>query len=172
MGMLALRGVGFRLTSPLSLSFVFALVPQGPSPMLGPLSANPRKPESTPFPPFTSPHENRPRRLRPSAKLPLSIKLSDQIEQLDELIHAEGNGEPRSAGTFAKHAHTDGMPQIQLPIFPASSTAITSDLASDILSRHQSTPQIHPTEVISFPPGSGCLSLERLCSSKNSPIPC
>lgn len=33
------------------------------------------------------------------------------------------------AGVFPGCVHRDGMPQIQLPIFPASSTAITSELA-------------------------------------------
>src|SRR5205814_9434980 len=37
--------------------------------------------------------------------LPISIKLSDQIEQLDELIHAEGEGE----AFFEKTHITQGM---------------------------------------------------------------
>jgi hypothetical protein len=59
--------------------------------------------------------------LQPNA---LSIKLSDQIEQLDELIHAEGDGDAYFAKTFITHGMRELVTEGIARLAGASSQAI------------------------------------------------
>src|SRR6478609_7296633 len=59
--------------------------------------------------------------LQPNA---LSIKLSDQIEQLDELIHAEGNGSQFFEKTFITQGMQDLISEGIARLASASSQAV------------------------------------------------